>query len=318
MSDFSISSFSDINRQKTLPVSSYENNASQNTSFIANIENNKFKDSFYNNIWNNQTSKQAFLLGVSPIICLRRIMSIPDKIKNGDYYGALGLIATMGILAPEDFRDIVAAFKQIIGKSKKTYNPKEYQVPFSFIRGSLLEPIINKMGKLGYYLHKYDKTFYDSIFGQKIKDGFKLNEEEKFKTDRKVSKIFKDRMTGKYYNDIYSPKAIKLEGTSKLGKFICRMNQRITRYGVIMLGLASLPSIIKAFNKGNDSNEKIINGGKQTIKSAVGITASVIGIGLCGALLSVFGPAGSVIGMGLGAFVSYNVADLINRNIKTN
>jgi|GEM_PF-2261892 len=272
---------------------------------------------FYSSIWNNETAKQAFLLAVSPIIFLRRIMSVPDKIKNGDYLGALGMIVTMGILSTEDFNDMKATVKQITGKLDMNSYYKSYQKSFSFVRNSLIQPLVNKMGKWGYYVHEFDHSLYETRFGQKIKNWFSVEEGDKIVSEDKIPRISKDFTTGEYIKDTYKPVLIKLEGGSKIGRLVCQTNQRITIIGAGLLYLFTIPSIIKAFNRGENTGDKFTNGSKQALKSTIGVTTSVLSIGLVGALMAPLGPAGAVAGMGLGAFIGYNLADMINRNIKT-
>ncbi len=92
---------------------------------------------------------------------------MPDKLDNKDYIGTAGALAVAGMLLPEDLRDTRDGARQVIHKilpesiqekiQKRfpkffdnfidyapKYNHKEFQTPFSFIRGSFLEKFVNK------------------------------------------------------------------------------------------------------------------------------------------------------------------------------
>ena len=268
-------------------------------------------DSFVSS--NKDLTKAAFA-ALSPIVPLRRISSAPDKIEHKDYAATAGLVAIAGILLPEDIRDVKDAAKQIFKGDLPKYNYKEFQTPFSFIRGSALESLVNKLGKYGYFLHKWDKSLIDTKFGKTIMKLLKVQEIDDAFTGRKVKKIIKDE--GKYITDEVEVYAKKLQG-STIGKLICRALQRTTLYGTIALSTICLPSIIKAFNKPQNTEEKFANTGKQTIKSAISVTSVLSGIGIVGALFAPLGPAGSVIGMGIGSVIGGYISNKINKKIKT-
>lgn len=269
-------------------------------------------DSFFSN--NKDLTKAAFA-AFSPIVPLRRISSAPDKIDNKDYAATAGLLAVAGILLPEDLRDMKDAVIQIFKGKLPKYNYKEFQTPFSFIRGSALESQVNKLGKYGYYLHKWDKSLIDTKFGKKIQELLKVRKMGKEFTGRKVHKIVDNE--GKFELKEVKVYARKLEG-SFIGKLICRALQRTTLYGTIALSVICIPSIINAFKKPENTEEKFINAGKQTIKSAVSVTSVLSGIGIVGALLASLGPAGSVIGMGIGSVIGAYISNKINKRIQKN
>ena len=168
--------------------------------------------------------------------------------------------------------------------------------------------------KYGYALYEWDKTLLDTGFGQKMMKLLKVKEAGKEYTGRIVKRIiFED---GKYFIDDYAVKAYKLEG-SRIGKLICRGLQRTTKMGTLTLAIISLPAIIKSFIKPKKAKDKLINGGKQTAKSAINIVSTQTGIGLVGALFAPLGPVGSVTGMAIGSALGTYFSSLINKNIKT-
>ncbi|MDD3013377.1 MAG: hypothetical protein PHC34_06700 [Candidatus Gastranaerophilales bacterium] len=288
---------------------------------------------------NNEVTKAVFA-ALSPVIPFRRVYSVPEKVEEKDYFGTAGTLAIAGMLLPEDLRDTRDAARQILhkilpksvqeyiqGKSptfyanlinhSSKYDYKEFQTPFSFIRGSFLEPLVNKMvNKYGYYLHEWDKPLINTKFGQKIQDLLKVEDAGIELTGRSVPQIVKNDDTGKYFKQDRKVYAYKLEG-SLFGKLICRALQRTTLYGAIALFAICIPSIVRAFNKPENTQDKMVNGGKQTVKSAISVISTLAGIGLGGALLVPFGPVGSVVGMGIGSVIGAYISSKISRNIKT-
>jgi len=142
------------------------------------------------------TSKEAqktFNL-LSPIAPVRRISSIPESIKEGNEAKAIGLLALAVVNFPEDKRDIASSLKQIFKGEMPKYDFKHYQHPFSFIRGTILEKPVNKLGKLGVKLHKMDKTLLETNFGKLIREKvLKVDIIDQVATGRKVDRLFIDK-----------------------------------------------------------------------------------------------------------------------------
>jgi hypothetical protein len=280
--------------------------------FINNTD--KFQRSV-NDLDKISNKNKAVFAALSPIVPLRRISSVPDKMKDKDYAAIAGTVAVAGVLLPEDLRDMKDAGKQIFKGILPEYKFKEFQTPFSFIRGSFLEPLVNKMvNKYGYYLHEWDKSLLDTNAGKKIRNFFHVKEIDKEFTGRLVPKILKDENMEQYFKQDVKIYAKKLEGPA-IGKLICRGLQRTTLYGAIILSAISFPSIVKAYNKSKNPEDKLINTGKQAIRSVVSVVSTLSGIGLGGAILAPFGPAGSVIGMGLGCVIGAYFSNKINKRI---
>ncbi|MFA6989883.1 MAG: hypothetical protein WC197_07420 [Candidatus Gastranaerophilaceae bacterium] len=290
-------------------------------------------------VLNDNNSLKNTFESLGMIVPFRRVTSVPDKIKDKDYIGATGAVAVAGLLLPEDLRDTRDCLKQILyntlprglklsiaKKSKKfykkfilykpKYDPKEYQVPFSFIRGSYLEKIVNRIGgKTGYYLHKWDKTLLDTKLGHKMMDLLKIEEVDKVFTGRLVPQILENQKTGSYFKQDVQVFAKKLEG-STIGKLICRTMQRMTVYGSLSLVAIAIPSIIMAIKNSKNTEDKIKNGSKRTLKTAISVTSSLAFIGLGGALLAPIGPFGSIAGMAIGSALSAYISRKINKNIQ--
>jgi hypothetical protein len=289
-------------------------------------------------IIDKKDTTKAVFAALSPIIPFRRITSVPDKIVDKDYWGTAGAITVAGFLLPEDLRDTRDGARQVLYKilprnlklyiAKKNkdfykkfilyrakYDHKKFQTPFSFIRGSYLEKIVNKIGgKVGYYLHEWDKPLLNTNIGKKVKKWLNVKITDKEFTGRLVPKILKDEQTGKYIEQDVKVFAYKLEG-SYIGKLICRAMQRTTVYGTLALAAITVPSILKAIKKSKNTEDKVKNSGKQISKTIISITSTVVGIGLGGALLAPIGPAGSVLGMAIGSGIAAYFSSKINKNI---
>lgn len=225
---------------------------------------------------------------------VRRTLSIPDKIKNGDTTTALGMASLALINLPEDLRDIRGAYNQLNG-AKAAYDYKNYQHSFSFFKGTAIEEWLCKhfdMGKKwAVWLRKNDITLAGTSFGKKIKNLVKAKESDIIETS--ITNFMGEQAL-----------AYKYSG-SGFAKLTCRAMRRTTLLGIGAIALLELPKIIK-------SDEKI----KQTAKSAVNIASVTAGIGYCGAIGAKYGGAtGSLIGMGLGAILGSKISNKVQEII---
>jgi len=269
------------------------------------------------------TYGQVAFEALSPVAPLRRLAPVEDKVKKKDYSGVAGVLALAGILLPEDMRDVKSSVAQLNSvllcektkekikcnypkfydkfvKYEKRYDHREYQVPFSFIRGSFLEPIVNKMGRFGCFVHRHDKTLFQTKAGQWLAEklGVRLSGSKMF-TGRLVKRIVNDK-DGESRLSLKKIYAYKFEGGNSVSRFFCRVLQRITVYGLGAMVLISLPFVLKSKNRDEEAQ-----------KLAVGTLTTTASIGFFGTLLAKLGPAGSLIGMGYGSVI----ATRVNRNI---
>ena len=205
----------------------------------------------------------------------------------------------------EDSRYIKLAFLETFKGVKPLYS-QEYQAPFSFFRSTLLEQLTNGNSKLGEKLYSFDKSLFDTKFGEKITKLFKVEVEDT---------IF----TGKFDNN--TPILANKLKSSRIGKLAGRSLLRIPVMRVIALSLLELPSITKAFIGKKQLEDNLVEGTKQVTKSAVNVTSILSGIGIFGAMLAKRGPIGSLIGMGLdsivGSHISKSYSKFIDKQIKT-
>jgi len=256
---------------------------------------------------------------LSPIVPFRRMSALPDEINNGNYAKATGLAALMALNIPEDTRDLKAAANQLLKKplpielSKDFY--KNYQTPFSFFRGTFLEPIVNKMGKLGVKLHEWDKPLESTKFGEYLANKFNFEITDFSETGRVVNRISPDpNNIGKTYIDKVAVDAFKVEG-KPFGKLLGNALLRIPRLSVFVLGALEIPAIYKAFSKPDNTKDKLIDGSAQIVKSGINTSTMLAGIGVFGALLKGKGAVGSLVGMGIGSVAGAYASKQIGNRI---
>jgi len=256
-------------------------------------------------IKDKETTKAVFA-ALSPITPVRRISSLPDNMEDGNYTRAAGIIGLAIANLPEDWRDIKSAGKQIFKGIKPDYDYKNYQHSFSFFRGTFLEPLLNLKGKYGeklsYFLKNTDKSLDDTKFGKLIGKIFK------FKIDYENPELIKRIEKSGEKKVIY---AYKIEGNF-LARVIGKSLFRIPLLSVIALSLLELPKVAKTFTAKKNTDNRFKSGLMQTIKSGIYVTSMLANIGIFGALLAGFGPAGSLIGMGIGSIIGTKISQKLN------
>lgn len=268
----------------------------------------------------NHDTRNLVLYTLTPILPIRRTASLPDDIENQNPLRALGMVLLASIFFPEDIRDLRDAAKHLGNKfsSKIKFEPKfnysDYQASFSFFRGSTIEPLVNKLGKVGYFLHKSDITLFDTKFGEFVRNLLNVKIVAKIDTGRKVPVIAKDEI-GNYSKKEASVFAQKLSG-SFISKMICRSMQRIMLWEVAIFSAAWLPAIIKSFRKSKQNEDKYTSFEKQILKSVSNVAVIFGSIGLVGAIGSRKGPIGHILGMGAGATLGMFTSNKINEKLK--
>ena len=322
----------DINKTKDL-FAVFRNNSEK---FINTVN---YYDSTSRNPHQQFTNKEKLaLLALSPIVPVRRIYSLPNNIEDGNYGRALGLAGLMIINLPEDGRDLRDGTQQLLSRIlpkniKKfiqkqspeifekyvnyapSYDYKEFQPAFSFIRGTFLEKPINKMGKIGIKIHVSDKSIFSTKIGEKISKYLKIDVDKVTKTGRKVPKVAID-LNGSIVIGNSPIYAYKLKGNI-ISKLIGWGMLRMTTMGVAAIALLEIPKILKVLNKNDNIKDKAENTLKQTIKSIINIVSICSGIGIIGGIFARKGHAYSLLGMGIGsvvgAFVSNRTGKFIDK-----
>lgn len=234
---------------------------------------------------------------------VRRVASLPDKIQSGDYTPALGLASLALINLPEDLRDIKAAVNQFKDVAPK-YDYKNYQHDFSFFRGTAIEEWLHKQAEAGKkwanWLKSNDLTLADTSFGEKIINIVGAEEKSIIKTPIK-------NFVG---DNIF---AFSYSGT-KFAELTSRALKRTTKLGLIALALIEAPKVLKATSNGDNILERGENVIRQSVKSAVNVTSTAVGIGYGGAIgAKYFGAMGSLVGMGLGAVLSGKLSEKLQK-----
>jgi hypothetical protein len=250
---------------------------------------------------NNDKHKKGVLnYAFEAVPMYRRTASLPETIQNGDIATGLGIAGLALIYFPEDCRDVIGAAKQVksifTGKPYKgSYEYKDYQHNFSFVRGSSVDKLLHKKAAEGkdwaQWLLNIDKPIAETGIGKKIISATGAKEIEPVKTE---IKDFKNE----------SVKAFGYEG-HVFAEMTGRAMRRVTKIGLIATAALELPHILKAFDEGND-----VNTGKQFAKSAINVATMTAGIAYGGAIGSKYGKSfGSLVGMGAGAILGSVVSN---------
>ena len=182
-------------------------------------------------------------------------------------FKAVGRFFVQFINTKEDFIDLRSAFKQLFKGEKNEF--REFQRPFRFVERTLID--CNFLRK---YTPKYDKTLFETKFGQKLLDT--LGMKDFLKLDRNV--------TDKFGQKIYE----YLVKGSLASKVIGRTFMRIPLIGVGFLSLLEVPSLIKSLK----GKYKIKNLSRQTIKSTVNVVSTVFFGAFAGAVGAFLIPRG--------------------------
>ncbi|MDD3151011.1 MAG: hypothetical protein PHV68_09265, partial [Candidatus Gastranaerophilales bacterium] len=220
----------------------------------------------------------------------RRLQSAVSDIEKGDIARGVGIMTLAAANLPQDIEDVRVAVNCTKG-NPFSYDYKAYQHPFSFFRGTLFEkalkPLVNKNPALLSKINNFDKSIFETQFGEKIQEKLNIDIKE-LNFDKKFVDNFGKEIP-----------IFKLKGT-KFGKLIGDAMLRTPKLSVYALALLELPAIIKSFSSDDD---KIENGTKQTVKSTVKVGSITAGMGLVGAKLAKKSPILGLIGMGLGATI---------------
>ncbi len=246
---------------------------------------------------------------VNSVAPVRRVIGIPDMVKQGDVTAAVALAALTVVSLPEDCRDIHAAYKHsacVLTKKRipLAYNYRKYQHDFSFFRGTLLHEgmkrVKSERGKrIVEKLYSYDKTLYNTKFGKWLQKVMGItNGKEVASGCKKLSgEMLKVR------------RIIVKKDFLGLKELTGRAMKRTSLLGVIFMGLLEVPRLIKSAKKGENKKEKAKSFGIQTAKSSMNVLGLTAGMGYLGAIgAKKFGAAGSLIGMGLGVIAGAGAA----------
>lgn len=236
----------------------------------------------------------------------RRLENVPDKVSHADFIPAAGLVSLAVLNAPEDWRDMKSAYGQLRAFAQgkpftKSYDNKIAQHPFSFFRGTLLHKYINPetspLPRLAKWLLDKDQTLMDTKLGDYVTKKFNI---KTVAVDTKIRNISSAGNKSTFVS------ACQYVTPSAFGELTARALTRTTKIGAAVLGGLELAHLIKEIADGKN----VI---KSSAKSAVNLTCSIAGIGYGGAIgAKHFGPVGSLVGMGLGAFVGNRISRLMD------
>ena len=243
-----------------------------------------------------------------------KVPEITERIKGKDYPGASIVASQLALDFPNLIDDAIDAVDQFDKKIKticcgdgykymykKAYDFKKAQHPFSYFRGTLLQDYVNPNSpkcpnpKLGDWLIRQDKTLWDTKLGDKISETFHIKE---IKVKTNIKDVYS---TGKNRTNIY---AKAFESPSKLGKFTARAMTRTPVIGLVVSAAIETCQVVNSIKRGEKPDKAIVKGALR-FTSGTAITA------ICGTAGSFFGPIGSLVGLGIGAGLSYLVSKAI-------
>ncbi len=246
----------------------------------------------------NTPKELRSILNIIPTI--RRIDRVPDKIEKKDNIPAYGLIALAALNLPEDMRDTRAAIRQLVqgDKFEYHYDYKKAQHPFSFFRGTAIHKLIDTktspFPKLAEWLVSKDTTLYETKFGKFVNKVFNIETNDVETGIKNMNKNSECVYAHKYNTKSY------------IGELTARALTRTTKIGAMVLAGIEAAHFAKEVNSGKNVK-------KELVQSAVTYISSIAGIGYLGAIgAKYFGPAGSIIGMGLGAVGANKISNSID------
>ena len=242
---------------------------------------------------------------------------ITERVKSKDYSGATIVASQLALDFPNLIDDAVDAVDQldktiktkICGDGykymyKKAYDFKKAQHPFSYFQGTLLKDYINPNSpkcpnpQLAKKLLQYDKTLWDTKLGNVTKKVFNIQEFE-IKTKIKDIKSTPERPV--------NIKAKSFKAPSTFGKITARA---MTRVPVIGLAVSGAIEGCQAVNeiKNGEKPVKAIN------KAALRLTSTIVLTSALGAVgFMLFGPMGSLAGIGIASGLNYLICKAIDK-----
>lgn len=258
--------------------------------------------------------EQTLLNSVAPA---RRLMGLPDMVKQGDGIAAAGLAALTVVSLPEDCRDIKDACKHsscLIRRKKfaTPYDFGKYQHDFSFFRGTLLHEAMKRVKsergkKIVEKIYSTDKTIYNTKFGKLVKKLLKIED----------GKLIQSKIKNLHGKEIPVQEMFIKKDFLGLKDLTGRAMKRTSILGLAFMGALELPKIIKSATKVKDDNDKSC--GIQVAKSSLNVLGITIGMGYLGALgCKKFGALGSLLGMGLGVLGGVSASKFIQNKLFKN
>ncbi len=255
--------------------------------------------------------EQTVINSVAPA---RRIVGIPDMIKEGDVFAAAGIAGLTLVSLPEDLRDIKAAYNHsacalLKKRLPQAYNYRKYQHDFSFFRGTLLHELMKKVKsdkgkKIVSKIYNSDKTLYNTKFGTFVQKLLGIEN----------GKSVKSKVKNLFGQEISVQEVVVKKDFLGLKDLTARTLKRTTVWGLGFMGVLELPRLIKAFKKGKDTQEKISLSSKQAAKSSINVLSLAAGMGYLGAIgAKKFGALGSLVGIGIGAIAGAGLSTGVHK-----
>lgn len=230
-----------------------------------------------------------------------------DECKKKDRVCAKSLAAIALMNGPNNIDDIVSAWRQIKSRFQEKcpdgYDPKKAQHPFSFFRGTLFHEYLNPNSEkcinknLAKWIIKNDVSLAETKFGEWFLSRLGVIELYKIQTD--INDITHTELNPrKVVAKVY-------KSPTKFGDLTARALTRTPAYAVGALGGISAIHAGYEIKEGEDVK-------KELAKAALEVTTTLAGVAYLGAIgYKHFATCGSLVGMGLGAFVSEKLPELL-------
>ncbi|OGI00756.1 MAG: hypothetical protein A2Y25_10255 [Candidatus Melainabacteria bacterium GWF2_37_15] len=240
---------------------------------------------------------QALFYSAGVLPPLRRVQSVPDRIKDKNYEGAALQVGVAGLNIFGDLRELELAAKEGADIFSKGVWPsvKNYkgQHAMKLLEGTVAEGLFEKVPFLS-KLNDYDDVLYNTRFGKFLQRTLNLGIDEA-KTDfierapTKIPFTNKEILPTNPFMNAYNFKG------SYLQQLAGRALHRISKLGLITGIALEVPALIRSITDTKGSyGDKAKAFGKQLIKSSGFVGFTTAGIALAGAALA---PTSLILGL---------------------
>jgi hypothetical protein len=232
---------------------------------------------------------------------LRRIRPIESSKAEENNNVKLAGLGVLGVInLKEDLRDTLTVF----GRSKSNAEKGYYSV-YKFFSGTLLEKPLKKTKWGRNILYNIDKTFGETNLAKKLYKiiGVKFDKQE-FEKETTFFKTNKEISQRKYIKFFSASEKNISKYRLTAGKIIGTTMHKMPLLGIAFASILELPQVIKAVK--NKEYKQIPKSATSVLSISIGgaITTTILGMTL--------GPAGGVIGLGLGMYIGSLFAKYIN------
>ncbi len=254
--------------------------------------------------------------GVIPTF--RRLNFVPDRIKEGNYEGAVAQAAIAGVNIFGDMREVGLAVDEGVNifKTRKLPSIKDYkgQHAMTLLDGTIAEGLFEKVPLLK-KINDYDKVLYDTSFGKFLQRTLGLSIDDAKtelieKTPTKIPLIGKEIPPATSFIQAHNFKGDYFQ------QLAGRTLYRISKLGLITSAALEVPALIKSITKTEGSFvDKAKAFGKQLIKSTGNVVFITAGVAIAGAVLVPSSLILGLVGMAAGSAVGIMAANALSKEV---